>query len=162
MAIPPDRPHPGVPFPPPFIPASVFLIGLAIERWGVRLRWSEWIGARVPLVVMGWLLILVGLGIGAWAITTFVRARTTVLPNQPSNALVTSGPYQFSRNPMYVGLTTLYVGLALVFDLVWPVLLLPLAIAGLRYLVIRREEYALERAFGEEYIRFKVRVRRWL
>ena len=162
MSIPSNRPHPGVPFPPPFIPVSVFLIGLAIERWGVRLRWSEWIGSRGPLSVVGWLLIVAGLGIGAWAITTFLRARTTVLPNRPSNALVTAGPYRFSRNPMYVGLTTLYVGLALLFDLVWPVLLLPLAIAGLRYLVIRREEHALGLAFGKEYARYRARVRRWV
>ena len=156
-----DRPHPGVPFPPPFIPVSVFLIGLAIERWGLRLRWSDLL-PRGPLVIVGCVLIVLGLAIGAWAISRLVWAWTTVLPNQPSNALVTSGPYRFSRNPMYVGLTTLYAGLALLFDLVWPMLLLPLALAGLRYLVIRREERALGLAFGEEYARYRARVRRWL
>ena len=156
-----DRPHPGVPFPPPFIPASAFLIGLALERWALRLRWSDLL-PRGPLVIAGWILMVLGLSIGAWAITTFVRKWTTVLPNQPSNVLVTSGPYRLSRNPMYVGLTTLYMGLALLCDLVWPILLLPLAIAGLRYLVIRREEHALGLAFGEEYARYRARVRRWL
>lgn len=158
----PERPHPGVPFPPPLIPVSVFLTGLAIERWEMRLRWSDWLGLRGPFIIIGWIGNLVGLAIGGWGIATFWRAGTTVMPNQPSKQLVTSGPYRFTRNPMYLGLMILYLGLGLLFDLVWPILFLPLALLGLRHLVIAREERALGLAFGEVYARYRGRVRRWL
>jgi protein-S-isoprenylcysteine O-methyltransferase Ste14 len=63
---------------------------------------------------------------------------------------------------MYVGLTTLYVGLALLFDLVWPVLMLPFVLSALSYLVIRREERYLSDAFGDAYAAYRGHVRRWL
>lgn len=143
-------------FPPPFLFVLGFVAGLALERWFFRSS----LGGRRP--VAGWALVLAALAFGFWGIVTFWRARTAVLPHRPARRLVRSGPYRFSRNPMYTGVTTLYLGLALLFDLAWPLVLLPLVLVLLWRLVIRHEERYLLRAFGEEYAAYQRDVRRWL
>jgi protein-S-isoprenylcysteine O-methyltransferase Ste14 len=152
---------PGVRFPPPFLFLAGFLSGLAIERWIWRTRLP--LDVLRPLVVIAaWLGIGAGLLIVGWGIITFVRHGTAIIPHQPASRLVQSGPYAFSRNPMYVGLTSLYVGLALLFNLLWPIVILPLVLVALFYLVIQREERYLTEAFGESYVPYRRRVRRWL
>ena len=76
--------------------------------------------------------------------------------------LVVHGPYQFTRNPMYFGLVCLYLGLALWFGIFWALILLPAVIALVQHYVVAREEQYLERKFGEEYLRYKASVRRWI
>lgn len=156
-----ERPAtPGVHFPPPFVFVAAFLLGMALDRWVMRFRFGD---ARWPLLpAAGWALIALGLFVMLWAILTFTRARTSVLPFRPATAMVTSGPYRFSRNPMYVGLTLLYVGLSLLTGMAWPLVMLPLALVTLTALVIRREERYLEAEFGAEYRAYRARVRRWV
>lgn len=100
--------------------------------------------------------------LGGWGLGWFRRLRTTVLPHKPSSALITSGPYRFSRNPLYCASALLYVGLALWLGRLWPLFLLPFVLAAIRLYVIAREESYLERRFGKEYLDYKARVRRWL
>lgn len=89
-------------------------------------------------------------------------AGTNVRPDRPTTAVVSTGPYRISRNPMYVSLCALQVGIALLIDGLMPLLfLIPLALT-LHFGVIRREERYLEAKFGPDYIAFKSRVRRWL
>ena len=151
---------PGVRFPPPTLFVVAFLTGLALDRWVVPLRLTEL--SRSVLVVAGWLLIASGLGILLWALLTFTRARTGIMPSQPASAIVASGPYRFSRNPMYVAMSAIYIGLALLMSMVWPLVLLPVALASLYTLMIRREERYLGDAFRDEYAAYRARVRRWL
>jgi protein-S-isoprenylcysteine O-methyltransferase Ste14 len=92
----------------------------------------------------------------------FRRAGTTENPFKPSTALVFDGPYRFTRNPMYLGMAAVYVGLAFVLGLMWALLFLPLVLIAVDRLVIAREEPYLERKFGEEYVAYKRRVRRWI
>src|SRR5687768_5181762 len=142
-----ERPAtPGVHFPPPFVFVAAFLIGMALDRWILEFRFGE--ASRPVLLLGGWLLIALGLGMMVWAIWTFTRARTSVLPFRPATAMVTRGPYRFSRNPMYVGLTLLYLGLSLLTGMAWPLVMLPLALWALIVLVIRREERYLGAEFG--------------
>lgn len=156
-----ERPTtPGVHFPPPFVFVAAFLIGMALDRWVMEFRLGN--AGRPVLLVAGWLLIALGLGVMLSAIWTFTRARTSVLPFRPATAMVTSGPYRLSRNPMYVGLTLLYVGLSLLAGMAWPLVMLPLALWALTALVIRREEQYLGSAFGAEYAAYRQRVRRWI
>ncbi|HEV8673882.1 MAG TPA: isoprenylcysteine carboxylmethyltransferase family protein [Methylomirabilota bacterium] len=96
------------------------------------------------------------------AILALRRAGTSVNPARPTTALVTWGPYRVTRNPLYVGLTMLYLGLTAWFNALWPLLLLPIVLVVMQRGVIVREERYLERKFGEEYRRYKARVRRWL
>ena len=97
-----------------------------------------------------------------WGLISFVRARTAVMPHLPASRLVTAGPYRFTRNPMYLGITLAYAGLALLIDTAWPLLLLPAVLALLMVVVVRREERYLERAFGDAYRAYRDRVRRWI
>jgi protein-S-isoprenylcysteine O-methyltransferase Ste14 len=96
------------------------------------------------------------------AFAAFRRARTTIIPNQPATALVTGGPYRVTRNPMYVSLVALYLGVTLFVNSWWPVILLPLVILLVDRTIIAREERYLADAFPAEYGPYRARVRRWL
>jgi protein-S-isoprenylcysteine O-methyltransferase Ste14 len=108
------------------------------------------------------MLFAIGTSIAGWGLLTFRRAHTTTVPGKASSQLVTWGPYRFSRNPMYVGLTLAYLGEAGILRQVWPVILLPLTIMYVNWIVIPLEESKLREVFGEEYERYRTRVRRWL
>jgi protein-S-isoprenylcysteine O-methyltransferase Ste14 len=154
------RASPGVHFPPPTVFVVGFLVALAIERWLLSLRLSAGTSPVVPLTA--WVLMALGLGVLVWAMLTFRRARTAIMPFNPASTIVTSGPYRFSRNPMYVALTLVYLGLSLLVGTVWPIVLLPIVLWSLYVLVIRREERYLGAAFADEYGSYRRRVRRWL
>jgi len=81
---------------------------------------------------------------------------------RPTTALVITGPYRFTRNPMYLGFLLLYIGVSCWFGWIWPLLLAPLLVWLIRVFVIEREERYLDRKFGQEYWRYKAQVRRWL
>lgn len=151
---------PGVFFPPPLL----FLTGLAIS-WLLDRQLAFWIdgaGAGRAQTTIGTLLILSGFALMASGIVTFARARTAIYPNQPARQLVTSGPYRFTRNPMYLGLTVAYLGAACVLNSAWVIVLLPLVLIALYVLVVRREERYLYAAFGDAYKSYRRRVRRWI
>lgn len=151
--------HPGVIAPPPFIFAAFLAAGWGIDQWlgtGTISDTALWQKA----LAVG--LIVVGLGVEMWAGGLFHKAGTNVIPYKPATALVTDGPYRFSRNPMYVGFALTYLGLA--FGLNTPVaiaLLLPCLVV-MTWGVIGREERYLEGKFGQAYVDYKKRVRRWL
>jgi protein-S-isoprenylcysteine O-methyltransferase Ste14 len=150
----------GVVAAPPLIFGAALILATAmhlavsavhiVERPGTVLR-----AAAIALIIGG--LLLSGV-----VMRVFGRAGTPVPPYRPATRLVTSGPYRYSRNPDYVGQTLLYVGIALVANSWWPLLLLPLVLVVVQRGVIEREERYLEARFGQEYRDYKVRVRRWL
>jgi protein-S-isoprenylcysteine O-methyltransferase Ste14 len=115
-----------------------------------------------PLRLLGASCLVAGLALDIWAIATFRRAGTTPHPAGPTTALAVGGPYRFTRNPMYLGLVFLLAALALLANSLWPLILLPVVIVNVRRAVIDREERYLTAKFGEEYLRYKARVRRWL
>jgi protein-S-isoprenylcysteine O-methyltransferase Ste14 len=150
-----DSAGPGVRFPPPFLFALGFLLGLGLDR---MIPWRS--SPRLELV--GALLIAAGLALAASGAWTFFRARTAIIPHKPASRLVIRGPYRFTRNPMYVGLTTTYVGIALAIHRLWPLAVLPLVLAALVRFVVRREEAYLSSKFGRDYDDYRRTVRRWL
>jgi len=122
-----------------------------------RVSLAHWISA-----IMACSMILLGLALAAAGIRNFARATTPVPSNQPVRALVTTGIHGWSRNPIYVGMFFMYIGIGLVVRSPWILLLtLPLAFT-IRFGVIAREEAYLERRFGNVYRGYKARVRRWL
>lgn len=152
--------HPGVKFPPPtlFVAgiAAAWLLGMLVP---LRLVPRS---ARDIVQAVGTAVLLLGIVVVMWGLVTFVRARTAIIPHYPATRIVSHGPYRFTRNPMYLGMTLAYVGLAMVLNWAWPLLLLPLVLWSLTSLVIRREERYLGHAFGDEYLAYKRRVRRWI
>jgi protein-S-isoprenylcysteine O-methyltransferase Ste14 len=128
---------------------GIGLLLQVVRPWS--LPWPAWIGQ-----LGGWPLILAGLWLGAWA----VRAAASVDLERPDQ-LVDTGPYAFSRNPMYLAWTVDYVGVALVAGTAWPLLLLP-AVLVVTQVVVLGEERSLERRFGSAYRSYKASVRRYL
>ena len=152
--------HPGVRFPPPLLFVLPLGAGILLQQWlPLHLVDAQW---RVVCVFVGWLLIGVWGGLSGWAIVTFRRQRTAIIPNRPATRLVTWGPYRISRNPMYLALSALYLGVSVLVNTIWPVVFFPVVITLLYFLVVRREERYLSAAFGSEYEEFCAGVRRWL
>jgi protein-S-isoprenylcysteine O-methyltransferase Ste14 len=103
-----------------------------------------------------------GVSLLAWALATMRGAGTPPEPWKPTQRIVTRGPFRYTRNPIYVAFTGISLGVAALANAFWPVLLLPAALLAIQRGVIEREERYLERLFGDEYLRYKAHVRRWL
>ena len=88
--------------------------------------------------------------------------RTTIIPFGTASNLITRGPYRFTRNPMYLSLVLVYIGVAGMLTLVWPLLLLPLPVVIINTIVIPFEEARLQDVFGAEFAQYCSNVRRWL
>ena len=116
-----------------------------------------------PVTRVGWLLVLLGLCIAAAAIVQFRRARTTVDPTRPAkaSALVQSGIFGYSRNPMYLGMGVVLCGWATLLGSLSPWFVVPLFVVLLTWLQIRPEEAVLTTLFGPAYSEYCVRVGRW-
>lgn len=151
---------PGVRFPPPVLFVAGLALGAALGRAGPAFTLAR-SGSAWP-VAAGWGLIVAGALLALWGVLTFRRAQTAILPQRPASRIVESGPYRFTRNPMYSGMTLAYLGATLLMNTLWPLLLLPAVLALLVRFVIRREEAYLEQAFADDYRRYRTRVRRWL
>ena len=111
---------------------------------------------------LGWLAVAAGLALFAWTVRTFARHRTTVNPYGGASSLCTSGPFRFSRNPIYLGDWFLLAGVTLLLGTFWPLAFAPLIWIMIRFGVIRHEEAHLEAKFGDAYRAYKTRVRRWI
>jgi protein-S-isoprenylcysteine O-methyltransferase Ste14 len=152
-----NRDNPGVIAPPPLIYAGGQVAGLLANRL-----------YPIPFLprglsrALGWPSVLAGLAIGLLGFREMKRAQTNVDPYKPTTAIVAAGPYRYTRNPLYVGMTLIYIGISARANALPPVLLLPVVFAIMQRGVIEHEERYLERKFGDEYLRYKERVRRWI
>lgn len=145
---------------PPLLFLAALLIGFVLDRL-LRLPFPVPGIDLVPWIISG-LLILIGLALFAAGIRNFSRAATPVPTNEPTRVLVTTGIHGWTRNPIYLGMFLIYGGIGVAAQNTWIlVLTLPLAIL-IRYGVVAREEDYLERRFGNAYLDYKQRVRRWL
>lgn len=149
--------HAGVAVPPPLIYVALFLVGVGLQRLVGLPRLPA-----MPWRPLGMALTTCFLAFMTWSVSRFRASRTSVVPVRPTTALVIEGPYRFTRNPMYLSLLFLYLGVAFWTGLVWPLLLAPVLVLVIQRSVIGREERYLERKFGDEYRQYRARVRRWL
>jgi protein-S-isoprenylcysteine O-methyltransferase Ste14 len=147
---------PGVRVPPPLVFLGALGIGLGLSTWAP----TEYLSRAIARSVGG-VLTTIGVLLALSAMSAFFQARTNLRPDRPSSALVRMGPYRFTRNPMYLSLIIVYVGVAVVNESLWSLLLLPLVVAFIQSKVIGREEAYMERRFGADYLRYKSEVRRW-
>lgn len=149
--------HADVKIHPPVLVSTLVLVAFFLNKlFPLPSNYPE------VLIWLGYILVLVGLGLTISAASGFMRARTTLDPHGSVSNLVTSGPYRFSRNPIYLGFLCLLIGFPLIFRMYWGLILSPLLIVLMNILVIRQEEAYLEKKFGEAYTGYKSRVRRWL
>lgn len=149
---------PGVRFPPPLLYALAVAGGWLLHR-----RQPLPIGsARTAITAGAWLLVACWAGLAGSAIGLFRRKQTSIITVRPASTLVSSGPYKFTRNPMYVSLALLTLAFALFLNTWWVVVfLVPALLAVQRFVIVPEEKY-LRRRFGADYEAYTRRVRRWL
>ena len=132
------------------------VIGLVIGAilqifFSQKLYQSPWLGYGI-----GWPLIVIGIGICVWSV---IEAKEMDIADP--DTLLKSGPYAFSRNPMYVGWTLIYLGISLAANSFWILALLPIVLLYIHFMDIRKEEQYLDEQFGDEYRQYRKQVRRY-
>lgn len=157
-----SQPHrsPWLLIPPPPLFAAAFLAGVALASAVPLALVPQSVHATTR--VLGIALVVAAGLLAVVAPALFLRHRTTIVPHGQARTLITAGPYRLTRNPMYVSLTTAYIGAALIVNVAWPLLLLIAPLAVLQTRVIPFEEATLARVFGDEYRGYQQRVRRWV
>jgi protein-S-isoprenylcysteine O-methyltransferase Ste14 len=143
-------------WPPVGIGAPLIVGALMTITWGDPVGLGGW------RILSGWALVLFFVAWNGWALSLFGRHRTGLLPGQPTNAIIEQGPFRVSRNPLYVGLLALYLGVALLTPTVWGLILFPVAVVLILWGAILPEERYLHQRFGARYDDYRRRVRRWL
>jgi protein-S-isoprenylcysteine O-methyltransferase Ste14 len=159
MVQPSPLPHPQVNYPPPLLYVGGIVGGMALHRWR-PLPITD--GPSMPRMAVAWLFAIAWAVIFLGAFVAFRRARTTLIPNRPASAFVTTGPYRFTRNPMYVSLVALYLAVMVFANSWWPLVLLPLVVLLVDRMIIAREERYLAGAFPDAFAAYAARVRRWI
>ena len=152
--------HAGVRFPPPLIQLLHILLGVLAERLVPLNLLPE--AAHAYARGAGVVVVLGGLSLFATALRQFRRADIDVRPWMPTSGIMDTGLYGWTRNPIYLAFATIHLGAAFLVPSAWVVLTLIPATLVIRFYVIAREERYLEATFGEAYVRYKSRVRRWL
>jgi protein-S-isoprenylcysteine O-methyltransferase Ste14 len=146
---------------PPAIPLVMILLGVGLNH-----LWPIDPGFEIPKPGRYWVggLLVAGafLGLGLWPVVLFRRSGQSEIPWTPTSQIVERGPYRVTRNPMYLQMVLICVGVAVILGNLWILALTPLAGWCLQRFAILPEEAYLERKFGDTYLAYKRRVRRWL
>jgi protein-S-isoprenylcysteine O-methyltransferase Ste14 len=143
-------------------PPFAWLLALAAGTAANWLYPLPFVPASVPAAWVGAAVFALAFALGVWAIVTIRNAGTQVETYKPTTAIVASGPYRFTRNPIYLGMMLGLIGLAIAFNSLWLLAMLVPFYLVIRYGVVAREEAYLARKFGDVYVGYKSRVRRWL
>jgi protein-S-isoprenylcysteine O-methyltransferase Ste14 len=149
--------NPGVVARPPLIYLAAFLVVL-VCRW----VWPMPIDLQGRGLWYGIAVVALGLATAIWGRRTMTAAGTNINPALPAKTIVSSGPFRFSRNPLYLCLTLMYLGLTLAVNTWWGVVVLVPLLIVMHFGVVLREERYLERKFGESYRQYRSSVRRYL
>jgi protein-S-isoprenylcysteine O-methyltransferase Ste14 len=156
MAIDQDVPKLGV-VRPPFVYLTALIVGGLIQL-AMPLPFVH----RTLALPLGASLVVVAFVLFASAVARFRAAGTPVPARKPTTAIVRSGPYRFTRNPIYLAFSRLQLGIAIWLNSLWLLATLVVAVALMHFVVIPKEEQYLERRFGGQYLEYKATVRRWL
>ncbi len=159
QAEPEKRPN-TIPWPPILLAAAV-IGAIALDRLVVSSPPIPF-AATLAGQAVGWALMGLGFALFYWARTVFKRAGTTILPHRAPSALVTTGPFAYSRNPIYLGDAMLLAGIGIVLNMLGFLIAVPLFMFAVSRLAIRREEQFMLDRFGDEWVDYADRVRRWL
>ncbi len=151
--------NPGVHIPPPLLYAAIFFVAFFIQK--VAPLTVSFFDNRSTKIV-GAFLIFLFIIMSISSLRQFFVSKNTIITIKPASSLQTTGLYRFSRNPMYLSLLFLYLGLTCFVGNWYNIILLPILILIIQQYVIVREEKYLSRRFGTEYSNYKDRVRRWL
>lgn len=148
-----------LPWPPILYVSAIALAILAHLAWAL-----PWFMPPLSdiLFAVGWLLVVAVVFIDVSAMRSLAKARTTIMPNRGADHLVTTGPFSFSRNPIYLANTLLMIGVGLIAGIAWFIVFAVIAAFATQKLAIEREERHLEQRFGKRYRDYARKVRRWI
>ena len=149
--------HPGVKLPPPLV-----FIGLGVVGVGLQYVIPLSIGIDTPANYLGIGVIIVSIaGIG-FLFKLFKRYETEIEPWKTTSNIITTGPYKYSRNPVYIFLCGVPIGLGIIFNTYWALFAFIPALIIVYYTAVKKEEKYLETKFGQDYLDYKTKIRRWL
>ena len=147
----------GVVAPPPLIYLAALVLGRLLNR-----RSPTAFLPRTIARLLAWPLLGGGVLLAGWFEWAMRRADTPTNPYKLVSHIATEGPFRYTRNPAYLSMMMMYAGIASLANALWAIILLPVALLMIQRGVIEREERYLECKFGEEYLSYKARVRRWI
>jgi len=150
---------PGVYIPPPLFYVLTFLLAIYIQK---KFAVNEAIFQLLVTKLIGMFFLGISLVFLYTSLRKFILTKNTILLIKPASSLQTNGVYTISRNPMYVSLCLIYLGLSCLVGNWWNIILFPILFFIVQEYIIKREEKYLERAFGAEYLDYQKKVRRWL
>jgi len=152
-----DKKGAAVKFPPPLIFVLMMLIG-----YGIQTFYPISVGEALIIKYFAKAMIIISMSIAIYSLYQFFRAKTHIEPWQPTSSIISSGLFAYSRNPIYLSFCMMTIGISIAFNSLW-MLVSTIPSALLVYIIaIKKEEQYLERKFGEEYLTYKNKVRRWL
>lgn len=149
----------GVYIPPPLLYTAIFFLAILIQK---MIPINKDFFFTTTAKIIGALIILISLFFSFPAILQFFKTKNTLITIKPANSLQTTRIYSISRNPMYISLLLVYTGLSFIIGNWWNLILLPVLFLIIQEYVIKREEKYLDRRFGQSYLDYKTKVRRWL
>lgn len=152
-----QRDRPAIVAPPPLLYLAALALVIALQ-W----LWPLPIPDHVVTAWIGWAALVAGLVLNLWGVRSMNRARTPINPYRPAETIVTTGAFRLSRNPLYVGLDLVLLGLTLVLNSLWGIGVFVVVLIVMHYGVILPEERYLEEKFGEAYRRYRGAVRRYV
>jgi protein-S-isoprenylcysteine O-methyltransferase Ste14 len=150
---------PGVYIPPPLFYVLIFLVAIFVQK---KVPIDDSLFHLQITKIIGILFLVISLFFLVTSLIKFFQSKNTLILIKPASSLQTNGIYSISRNPMYVGLAIVYLGITCLIGNWWNIILFPLLLLVIQEYIIKKEENYLERAFGENYLDYKSRVRRWL
>lgn len=152
----PEVANPGL-MRPPLVYLGAIGLGLLLH-----FAWPVWLVSRAVSLPLGGTVVLVAVAVFLYAVRTFRTAGTPVPGNRPTTTIARTGPYRWSRNPIYLSFSLLQLGVACWVNSLWLLVALIPAVALMSFVVIPREEQYLETRFPSDYLPYKASVRRWL
>jgi len=150
---------PGVYLPPPLLYVLVFLLAIFLQN---KFPIKDVLFHLPGIKILGILFLISSLYFLVTSLSKFFKTKNTLIPFKPASSLQTNGVYNVSRNPMYLGLAIVYLGITCIIGNWWNVILFPVLILLVQETIIKKEEKYLERAFKNEFLEYKKRVRRWI
>jgi protein-S-isoprenylcysteine O-methyltransferase Ste14 len=151
--------HPGIYVPPPIVYVLVFLAAVFIQK---KVPINDSLFHQPMTKILGAGLLIIALFFLLRSLRQFFLTKNTLVTIMPTNSLQTNGIYNITRNPMYIGLAIVYLGISCLIGNWWNIILFPLLLLLIQEYMIKREEKYLERRFGQVYLDYKSKVRRWL
>ena len=152
-----DEKGAAVKFPPPLIYLFVIL-----TTYGVHYFWPIGIGDSPVLKYIGAVVIVLGIGVVIVAYRSFEYAETNILPWKPTAKIIATGIYRYSRNPIYAAFCLIQIGIGIFVNSLWILSTFIVSAFVVYEIAIKKEEGYLEAKFGEEYVRYRNKVRRWM